>query len=65
MNIKRILAIAKKESIHIRRDARSLILSFLIPLILLLLFGYALTLDIRNINTTILDYDRSAKQRLH
>lgn len=63
MNIKRILAIAKKESIHIRRDARSLILSFLIPLILLLLFGYALTLDIRNINTTILDYDRSALSR--
>jgi len=63
MNIKRTIAITKKEFIHIRRDIRSLMLSFLIPLILLILFGYALSLDIKNIPTTILDYDKSSYSR--
>ncbi|MCL4378454.1 MAG: ABC transporter permease [Actinobacteria bacterium] len=63
MNIKRTFAISKKEIIHIRRDMRSLLFSFLIPLVLLVLFGYALSLDIKNIPTTILDYDRSSYSR--
>ncbi len=63
MSIKRIIAIAKKESIHIRRDRRSLILSFLIPIILLILFGYALSLDVKDIPVTLLDYDSSSGSR--
>jgi ABC-2 type transport system permease protein len=63
MNIKRTFAISKKEIIHIRRDMRSLLFSFLIPLILLVLFGYALSLDVKNIPTTILDYDKSSYGR--
>ena len=63
MNLKRTIAIAKKEFIHIRRDRRSLILSFLIPIILLILFGYALSLDVKDIPATILDYDNSNYSR--
>lgn len=63
MNLKRTIAIAKKEFIHIRRDRRSLILSFLIPIILLILFGYALSLDVKDIPATILDYDNSKYSR--
>lgn len=63
MSLKRTLAIAKKEFIHIRRDYRSLILSFLIPIFLLILFGYALSLDIKDIPTTILDLDNSKYSR--
>jgi ABC-2 type transport system permease protein len=63
MNIKRVFAITKKEFIHIRRDVRSLVLSFLIPIILLVLFGYALSLDVKNISATILDYDKSSYSR--
>ncbi len=63
MSIKRIIAITKKEFIHIRRDRRSLILSFMIPIILLVLFGYALSLDVRDIPTTILNYDDSKYSR--
>ena len=63
MSVKRIIAIAKKEFIHIRRDRRSLILSFMIPIILLILFGYALSLDVRDIPTTIRDYDNSKYSR--
>ena len=63
MKYRRIAAIARKEFIHIRRDRRSLILSFAIPLILLILFGYALSLDVKDIPTTVLDRDRSAYSR--
>ena len=37
----RLLALMRKEFIHIRRDPRSLAMAFLMPLILLVLFGYA------------------------
>jgi len=63
MSIKRIIAIAKKEFIHIRRDRRSLILSFMIPIVLLILFGYALSLDVKNIPTTLLNYDNGKYSR--
>jgi len=63
VKIKRIKAIAAKEFIHIKRDRRSLILSFLIPIVLLVLFGYALSLDVKDIPTTVLDYDRSSYSR--
>jgi len=63
MSIKRIIAIAKKEFIHIRRDRRSLILSFMVPIVLLILFGYALSLDVKNIPTTILNYDNGKYSR--
>lgn len=63
MSIKRIIAIAKKEFIHIRRDRRSLIFSFLIPIVLLVLFGYALSLDVKDIPTTILNFDKGKYSR--
>ncbi len=63
MKHKRIIAIAKKEFIHIKRDRRSLILSFVIPIVLLVLFGYALSLDVRDIPTTVLDNDHSSYSR--
>jgi len=63
MKHKRIIAIAKKEFIHIKRDRRSLILSFVIPIVLLVLFGYALSLDVRDIPTTVLDSDHSSYSR--
>lgn len=63
MSIKRIITIAKKEFIHIRRDRRSLVLSFMIPIVLLILFGYALTLDVKNIPTTIMNYDSGKYSR--
>jgi ABC-2 type transport system permease protein len=63
MNFKRLIAISRKEFLHIRRDMRSLLFSFLIPFVLLLLFGYALSLDIKNIPFSVLDYNNSAASR--
>ena len=55
--------IARKEFYHLVRDFRSLYLAFAIPLLLILLFGYALSLDVDNVKTVVLDYDRSSESR--
>ncbi len=59
MNRHRVRAIAEKEMIHILRDARSLIMALAIPLLLLFLFGYALTLDVDNVPLAVFDMDRT------
>ena len=59
----RIRSIAKKEFYHLVRDFRSLYLAFAIPLLLILLFGYALSLDVDNVKTVILDNDRTPASR--
>jgi ABC-2 type transport system permease protein len=45
------------------RDYRSLYLAFAIPLLLIILFGYALSLDVDNVETVFVDYDRSELSR--
>lgn len=59
----RLVALIRKEFIHIRRDPRSLAMAFLMPLILLVLFGYAITMDIENLNLVVHDQDRSGPSR--
>jgi ABC-2 type transport system permease protein len=63
MSLTRLLAIARKEVLQLRRDTRSLILAFLLPVMLLVLFGYAISWDVRNIHIAVLDGDRSASSR--
>ena len=59
MKPSRTWAIAKKEFIHIYRDPRSLALVILMPVILMLLFGYAVTLDVKKVPMAVLDRDKS------
>ncbi len=59
----RLMAIARKEWIQLRRDPRSLILAFAMPVFLLVLFGYAITWDVRNIEMVVVDQDRTAQSR--
>ncbi len=59
MNLRRISAVAKKEFIQIWRDPRSLGLALVIPVILIVLFGYGLSLDIQNIPMAVWDRDNS------
>jgi ABC-2 type transport system permease protein len=63
MNLVRMGAIARKEFYHLIRDFRSLYLAFAIPLSLILLFGYALSLDVDNVKTVVVDNDRSPASR--
>jgi ABC-2 type transport system permease protein len=59
MDLKRTWAISRKELIHIRRDPISLLQIILLPIVLLLLYGYALTFDIKNVTLVIYDQERS------
>lgn len=63
MKFIRLKAIVRKEFYHLIRDYRSLYLAFAIPLILIILFGYALSLDVDNIETVFVDYDRTELSR--
>jgi ABC-2 type transport system permease protein len=60
MNLRRTSAMARKELLHIVRDPRSLMAALTQPVMVLLLFGYALSLDVDRIPTMIYDADRSA-----
>jgi ABC-2 type transport system permease protein len=63
IDLVRLLAIARKESLQLRRDARSLVFAFLLPVLLTLIFGAAISLDVRDIPFAVLDRDRSADSR--
>lgn len=63
MQPRRVLAVFRKELIQIRRDPRSLIQIVLMPVMLLLLYGYALTFDIKHVPTAVLDHGRSQASR--
>ena len=60
MRPRRIWAVARKEGIHIIRDWRSLVMGIAIPILLLILFGYALTLDVDEV--PLLVWDQSGTQ---
>jgi ABC-2 type transport system permease protein len=55
MRIQRIKAVARKELLHVFRDPRSLGLGIVIPMLLLFLFGYALTLDVDKVPLIVWD----------
>jgi ABC-2 type transport system permease protein len=63
MNLRRLSAVARKETLHLLRDWRSLTLALAIPLLLILLYGYALTLDLRQVPTVIWDQSRTPESR--
>lgn len=63
MSLLRIRAIARKEFYHLIRDFRSLYLAFIIPLLLILMFGYALNLDVDDIRTVVVDHDKTELSR--
>jgi len=63
MNLRRLRAVFRKECLHIVRDPISLTLALLLPLLMILLFGYALTLDVDRIPTFVYDQDKTPESR--
>ena len=63
MSLRRFAAVATKEIIQILRDARSLIIVILMPVILVLLFGYGVSLDVKHIALFVFDRDRSQQSQ--
>ncbi len=63
MNLRRVLAVARKEFLHVLRDPRSLGMAIAIPMLMLLLFGYALTLDVDNVPMVVWDQSGTPESR--
>jgi ABC-2 type transport system permease protein len=61
--ILKLLIIAWKELLQLRRDRLTLAMMAVMPVVLLLLFGYAINTDVRHILTLVDDQDRSAASR--
>lgn len=59
----RLLALIRKEFIQIIRDPRTLALTFAMPIMQLILLGYAATNDVRNLPLVIFDQDKSSASR--
>jgi ABC-2 type transport system permease protein len=59
----RVGAMAAKETLHIRRDPRTLYLALGMPVIMLFLFGYGLSFDLERIPVAVADADRSEASR--
>jgi ABC-2 type transport system permease protein len=59
----RIGAMAAKETLHIRRDPRTLYLALGMPVLMLLLFGYGVSFDLERIPLGVADRDRSEASR--
>ncbi|MHB9155730.1 MAG: ABC transporter permease [Endomicrobiales bacterium] len=63
VNFRRMIPVMRKETLHIVRDARSLAIVVLAPVVMLFLYGYAITFDIRKVDLGVVDNDRSALSR--
>lgn len=59
----RIYAIAKKEFKQLRRDKRLMFVIFFFPVMLLIMFGYAVNFDVKHVNIAIYDQERSVVSR--
>ena len=60
MNLHRLHTLIVKERKQLLRDRSSIVLGLLMPVILLLIFGYGMSLDIRNIKLVIVEQEPSS-----
>ncbi len=63
--LSRVGAIARKEFIHIGRDPRMLMAVLIVPIMQLLLFSYAISFDVKDVPTVVLDQDRTTASRAY
>ena len=59
----RVTAVAGKEFKHLRRDPRALATVLILPVLQLLLFAYAISFDVKNVPTVVLDQDNTPASR--
>jgi drug efflux transport system permease protein len=63
MSLTRFLAVAKKEIVQVLRDSRSLTIVLIMPVILVLLFGYGVSLDLKHLPIYVYDQDGSQQSQ--
>ena len=64
--VKRFYSFVRKETLHIFRDRRTLLILFGMPLVMMLLFGFAITTDVKNVRVAAVtsNYDHLTQQTL-
>ena len=62
MNI-RLKGMIRKEFFHILRDKQTLLIILSLPVLMMLLYGYAISLDLRDVETRIIDFDQTQVSR--
>ncbi|MDT8716835.1 ABC transporter permease [Clostridium sp. 19966] len=63
MNLQRFLSIVKKEFIQLKRDRASFGIAIMMPIIMILLFGYAVNTELDNISMQVVDQSNSTESR--
>jgi ABC-2 type transport system permease protein len=63
LSLRTIRAIMRREFIDVLRDRRSLLLTLLYPICMLIMYGYGIRYDVNNVPLTILDYDHTPESR--
>lgn len=63
MKFGRLAAVARKEFLHLLRDWRSLVTGIGIPLFMLFMFGFALSLDVDHVSTVVWDQSMTHQSR--
>jgi ABC-2 type transport system permease protein len=58
-----ILTIAAKEFIHIRRDPRTLAFIIVMPIMMLILWGFGINFDLKHIGMAVVDFDKTPASR--
>ena len=53
------LSFVKKESLHILRDRRTMLVVMLIPVVLIVLFGFAISTEVNNVNVAVVATERT------
>lgn len=59
----RITRMVRKELRQLFRDAKTKRVIFVAPILMLILFGYAVNTDVRNVATAVVDHDRTPESR--
>lgn len=62
-SLTRLLAVARKETIQLRRDPRSLGMAFVVPAFMIIFFGYVISFDVKDIRVAVLDQDHTQRSR--
>lgn len=61
--MKHFLGFVKKEFFHIFRDKRTFVILFGLPVVQMILFGYVITTEIKNVHIAVLDYSKDETTR--
>ncbi len=60
-----LFSVLTKEFMHLRRDRTTLVIALILPLLQMIIFGYAINFDVRHIQTVVVDLDNSRESRAY